>query len=108
MRRPTATWACNWLRTKHFHGVSSGNQHPCLLTSQYGKVRVVDWKANRGKRAAMAEGFRRTQGEIVVQLDSDSYIDPKTFRNLIQPFRNVVIGAVCAHTDPANADENLL
>src|SRR4029453_7931791 len=31
-------WACKCLRTKHFHGVSSGNQHPYLLKSRYGKV----------------------------------------------------------------------
>src|SRR6266446_708895 len=32
-------WAYNHLRTKHFHGVSSRNQHPYLLKSRYGKVR---------------------------------------------------------------------
>jgi hypothetical protein len=26
------------LRTKYFHGVSSGNQHPYLLKSRYGRV----------------------------------------------------------------------
>src|SRR5467141_724703 len=31
-------WAYNLLRTKHFHGALSGNQHPCLLKSRYGKV----------------------------------------------------------------------
>ena len=31
-------WACKRLRTKHFHGISSGNQHPYLLKSRYGKV----------------------------------------------------------------------
>ena len=39
MGRPPAIWAYNLLRTKHFHGVSSGNQHPYLLKSRYGKVR---------------------------------------------------------------------
>lgn len=56
----------------------------------------------------MVEGFRKAKGEIIVQLDSDSYINPKTFRNLINPFQNSEIGAVCAHADPENADENLL
>jgi hypothetical protein len=35
---PLEIWACKLLRTKHFHGVSSGNQHPYLLKSRYGKV----------------------------------------------------------------------
>jgi hypothetical protein len=30
--------ACKRLRKKHFHGVLSGNQHPYLLKSRYGKV----------------------------------------------------------------------
>src|SRR4030095_6322871 len=32
--------ACNLLKTKYFHGVSSGNQPPYLLTSRYGKVSI--------------------------------------------------------------------
>ena len=35
---PLEIWACKLLRTKYFHGVSSGNQHPYLLKSRYGKV----------------------------------------------------------------------
>ncbi len=74
----------------------------------YPSLVVVDWKDNRGKRHGMAEGFKRAKGEIVVQLDSDSYIEPKTFPALIEPFRNPEIGAVSAHTDPANSDENTM
>ena len=54
----------------------------------------------------MNAGFRMATGEIILQLDSDSYIVPSTFRKLIDPFRNPVIGAVCAHADPQNADDN--
>jgi hyaluronan synthase len=69
---------------------------------------VVDWKINKGKRHGMAEGFRLASGEIVIQLDSDSYILPSTVREFIAPFHTPEIGAVSAHTDPANADENIL
>jgi hyaluronan synthase len=78
------------------------------LQLKYGRLIVVDWKENRGKRQGMAEGIRRASGEIIVQLDSDSYISPETFRNLIRPFQNPEIGAVCAHADPANAEKNWL
>lgn len=78
------------------------------LQKDYPALIVVDWKVNRGKRHGMAEGFRRAKGEIIVQLDSDSYIDPRTFQHLIEPFRNKRIGAVCAHADPENADQNFL
>jgi len=78
------------------------------LQARYDRLVVVDWKENRGKRHGMAEGIRRATGEIIIQLDSDSYISPETFRNLVHPFRNPEIGAVCAHADPANAEKNWL
>lgn len=74
----------------------------------YPNLIVVTWAKNRGKRHGMYEGFKRARGEIVVQLDSDSYLDPTTFRALIEPFRNPSVGAVCAHADPENADQNFL
>ena len=78
------------------------------LAYQYPRLVVVDWKENRGKRHGMAEGFKRAKGEIVIQLDSDSYVDPRTFRHFIKPFANPKIGAVSGHTDPANAQENVI
>lgn len=78
------------------------------LKKKFKKLVIVDWKVNKGKRHGMAEGFRRAKGEIIVQLDSDSYIDPKTFRNLIKPFQHPEIGAVCAHADPTNQNENVI
>ena len=76
------------------------------MKSEYPTLIVIDWKINKGKRHGMAEGFKRSTGDIIVQLDSDSYIRPEFFRQLIDPFKNPEIGAVCAHADPENADEN--
>ncbi|HLP86837.1 MAG TPA: glycosyltransferase [Candidatus Paceibacterota bacterium] len=79
-----------------------------LKNTKFPELIIIDFKKNKGKRHAMYEGFKKANGEIVVQLDSDSYIVPETFRELIDPFRNEEIGAVCAHADPENADENFL
>lgn len=73
---------------------------------KYPQLIVIDWKENKGKREGMAEGFRLATGEIVIQIDSDSYIEPATVRDLIMPFANPSVGAVCGHADVANADEN--
>lgn len=78
------------------------------LEKEFSRLTVVHWEINKGKRHGMAEGFRRAIGDIVVQLDSDSYMVPETFRQIILPFRYPEIGAVCAHTDPENPDVNLL
>jgi len=78
------------------------------LQAQYPKLHVITFEQNRGKRHAMAEGFRHASGEIIIQLDSDSYIEPSSLSEVVAPFANDQIGAVCAHADPANADVNLL
>ncbi|MBI2610141.1 glycosyltransferase family 2 protein [Candidatus Giovannonibacteria bacterium] len=70
------------------------------------RLTIINFEKNRGKRHAMAEGFRRAKGDIVVQLDSDSYIVPETFRELILPFADSEIGAVTAHAEPENAEKN--
>ena len=47
--------ACKLLRIKHFHGVSSGNQHPYLLKSRYGKVSIELLNANEQLRRDTTE-----------------------------------------------------
>lgn len=78
------------------------------INDRYKNLIIVDWKENRGKRHAMYEGFKRAKGEIVVQLDSDSYIVPDSFYGLIAPFCDPTVGAVCAHAEPENADKNVI
>jgi hyaluronan synthase len=67
---------------------------------------IIPLVKNRGKRFAMAEGFRRAKGEIIIQLDSDSFIEPGSLRTFVQPFQHAHVGAVCAHAEPANAETN--
>jgi hyaluronan synthase len=89
---------------------STDNTQEVLEEKQkaYPNLVVVNWKVNKGKRHGMYEGFKLAKGEIIVQLDSDSYLVPSTFRKLIEPFRNPAVGAVCAHADPENANQNFL
>jgi hyaluronan synthase len=79
-----------------------------LKETKFPELVIIDFKENKGKRHGMYEGFMQAKGEIIVQLDSDSYIEPHSFREIIEPFRNSEIGAVCAHADPENADKNFL
>jgi hyaluronan synthase len=78
------------------------------LQKEFQGLKIINWKENRGKRHAMAEAMRRAGGEIIIQLDSDSHIEPKTFRKIVEPFQDETVGAVSAHTDPTNADQNFL
>ena len=74
----------------------------------YHRLTVIDFKENKGKRYAMTEGFKVAKGEVIIQLDSDSYIDEGSLKILVKPFQNKNIGAVSAHTDVSNSNENIL
>src|SRR5262249_23716118 len=58
------------------------------------RVEVVEWAENRGKRHGMHEGVKRAKGEIVIFIDSDSFIEPGAVRHLVKYFTEPAIGAV--------------
>jgi len=73
-----------------------------------GRVRVIDFPENRGKRAAMAAGIRDTSAEVIVFVDSDSVVEPGALRKLVQPLNDPRVGAVCGHADVLNVRETWL
>ncbi|OGI29541.1 MAG: hypothetical protein A2288_01515 [Candidatus Moranbacteria bacterium RIFOXYA12_FULL_44_15] len=77
------------------------------LQKVYPTLKIIDWP-NQGKRWAMAAGFETSTADIIIQLDSDSSVDPATFREWIDPFQNPRVAAVCAHGVPKNADKNII
>lgn len=78
------------------------------LRKIYPDLRVFDWPKNQGKRWGMAAGFTASNSEIIIQLDSDSYIEPTSLRDLLAPFRNPNVAAVCANGEPKNSDSNII
>ena len=71
-------------------------------------VNVVHWEINRGKRHGMAEGVKLAKNEIVIFVDSDSFIEPNCVKHLVKYFTDPEVGAVSGHTDVYNRDTNLL
>lgn len=69
---------------------------------------VIDWQVNRGKREGMAEGVSRAKNEIIIFIDSDSFIHPDCVKHLVKYFHQPNVGAVSGHTDVHNRDTNLL
>src|SRR3990167_5130080 len=72
------------------------------------EIEVVNWKKNRGKREGMAECIKRSKNEIVIFIDSDSFVLPNTICELVKYFIDSKIGAVAGHAYVANADKNTL
>ena len=72
------------------------------------KVRVVNWRVNRGKREGMAECVKQSKNEIIIFIDSDSFVESNTARELIKYFIDPRVAAVAGHGYVANADTNAL
>ena len=63
---------------------------------------------NGGKREALAQGMRLARHELLVFVDSDSFLSPYAVRNVVQPFKDEEMGGVCGRTDVANTFTNSL
>lgn len=73
------------------------------------RVSYVVQEKNKGKRDALARGVLLAKHELVVFVDSDSFlIDPFAVRNLVQPFKDPKMGGVSGRTDVANTYTNAL
>jgi hyaluronan synthase len=73
-----------------------------------GRVRVIDFPVNRGKRAAMAAGIRASEAEVIVFVDSDSTVESDALHKLVQPLADPKVGAVCGHANVLNLRESWL
>jgi hyaluronan synthase len=66
----------------------------------------VAFERNRGKREAMAAGARAATGEILVYVDSDSFIRRDGIKKIVQGFVDPTVAAVAGHTEVANVAKN--
>lgn len=74
--------------------------HPDLI--------IVNWRINRGKKRGMAKGVKLARGEIIVFIDSDSFVRRDSIKPLVKYFYDPKVGAVSGHTDVYNWKENFL
>lgn len=73
------------------------------------RVQTIRLPANRGKRHALYEGFRRATGDILVTVDSDSLVDADALVELVSPLvRNPRIGAVAGNVRVLNKSDGLI
>ena len=72
------------------------------------RVKCYVQEVNKGKRDALARGCAEAKHELVVFVDSDSFLDPYAIYHLVQPFKDPKIGGVSGRTDVANTYTNTL
>lgn len=83
------------------HIQRAAKRHPKLVTA-------LRLPRNMGKRHALAEGFRRASGEVLVTIDSDSVIEPGALLALAGPFREARVGAVAGKVTVLNRRHGLI
>ena len=71
-------------------------------------VTAVRRPRNLGKRAALALGFERTRGSVVVTIDSDSVLERNALLALAGPLRNPKVGAVAGKVVVYNKREGII
>ncbi|WP_136608162.1 glycosyltransferase [Paenibacillus dokdonensis] len=70
------------------------------------RLRLHVLPENGGKRVALVEGVKMAKHELVVFVDSDSFLDPQAIKNLVQPFQDPQMGGVAGRTDVENKYTN--
>lgn len=72
------------------------------------RLKYIVQDSNSGKREALAKGALEAKHDLIVFVDSDSFLDPFAIRNLVQPFKDSKMGGVSGRTDVANTYTNNL
>ncbi len=78
------------------------------VKARHPDLNIIEFKKNRGKRHGMYAGAHAATGEILVYIDSDSFVRPDTLYKIVQGFADKEVAAVCGHADVENARSNLL
>nr|WP_202128839.1 glycosyltransferase [Paenibacillus dendrobii] len=70
------------------------------------RLRMHVLPENGGKRVALVEGVKMAKHDLVVFVDSDSFLDHQAIKNLVQPFQDPQMGGVAGRTDVENKYTN--
>jgi hyaluronan synthase len=72
------------------------------------RVIFIKNEKNLGKKISLAKGFFKASGEIVMCVDSDSFVEINAITLMVQPFVNQNVVAACGHGIADNRNVNLL
>lgn len=73
------------------------------------KLKIISFEENRGKREGMAEGVLAAKHEIIIFVDSDSFVASDATRLIVDHFlADARVGAVSGNSLVHNAHKNIL
>lgn len=73
------------------------------------RLQIINFKRNLGKRKAIYAGLKKSKGEIIITVDTDSKIGRSAIRNIVIPLvKDKATGAVAGRVEVLNDKENFL
>lgn len=78
------------------------------VQAQFPSLVVVDFEQNHGLALGMTVCTILARGEILIFVDSDTFILPGSVRKICQGMADLRVGGVSGHTDVENVDTNIL
>jgi len=93
--------------------VDDGSGNLDVLRPVYRRYQGAGWSVillphNTGKREAQDAAVRRSNGELVLMMDSDTVIAPDAIRRAVAAFADPCVGALSGRIGVLNASANLL
>lgn len=76
--------------------------------AEYPELILINFERSRGKRDALAAGARIATGDVIVFMDSDSFLKPDALKNLMNRFSDPEVAAVTGHCEVENEWTNTL
>lgn len=70
------------------------------------RLKFIALEENAGKRVALMKGVEVAKHDLVVFVDSDSFLQPSAIKHLVQPFQDPKMGGVAGRTDVENKYTN--
>ncbi len=93
--------------------VNDGSTDQTLLEIQrflaqfQGDALLINFPINQGKKAGLVVGFKKAKNEVIVTIDSDTFLLPDSIKKLLSQMDESV-DAICGHTLVKNQKTNLL
>ena len=72
------------------------------------RIKTINLEQNKGKKNALHLGFNQAEHEIVITIDSDSFVNPDTIRNLVLPFEDPKVGGAAGVVRVRNINNGMI
>lgn len=89
-------------------GFNMVKEHIAANPERFKNVILHEATENKGKRHAQAWAFERSDADVFLTIDSDTYAFPNALEELLKPFNDPNIHAATGHINARNRDENFL